>query len=54
MLTAVYHMLQTGQPYRDLTGAYFDSRDRTRLANRLIRRLADLGVHVQVPTPAWT
>jgi len=51
MLTAIYHMLRTGQPYHDLTGAFFDSRDRTRLAKRLLRRLADLGFQCQVAAP---
>jgi hypothetical protein len=50
MLTAAYHMLKTNAPYRDLTAAYFDSRDRTKLANRL-RRLSDLDVRVEIRTP---
>ena len=41
----------TGQPYYKLTEALFDSRDRTRLAKRLIRRLTDLGFHLQVTAP---
>ena len=48
MLTAAYHILRDGVPYRDLTGGYFDSRDRTKLARRLIRRLSDLGVQVEI------
>ena len=48
MLTAAYYILRDGVPYRELTGSYFDSRDRTKLANRLIRRLSDLGVQVQI------
>lgn len=48
MLTAAYYILRDGVPYRDLTGSYFDSRDRTKLARRLIRRLSDLGVQVQI------
>jgi len=48
MLTAAYHILRDGVPYRELTGTYFDSRDRTKLARRLIRRLSDLGVQVQI------
>jgi len=51
MLTAIYHMLRTNQPYHDLTGAFFDSRDRTRLAKRLLPRLADLGFQCQVAAP---
>ena len=48
MLTAAYHILRDGVPYRELTATYFDSRDRTTLTKRLIRRLSDLGVHVQI------
>lgn len=51
MLTAAYHMLETNTAYRDLTAAYFDSRDRTKLANRLIRRLSDLGIGVEIKPP---
>lgn len=51
ILTAAYHMLKSGVAYKDLTDAYFDSRDRIKLAKRLIKRLADIGVHVS-PTPA--
>jgi transposase len=52
MLTAAYHILRDGVPYRELTGAYFDTRDRTKLTKRLIRRLADLGVQVDIRTAA--
>lgn len=52
MLTAAYHILRDGVPYRDLTGGYFDSRDRTKLARRLIRRLSDLGVQVAIRNAA--
>jgi transposase len=48
MLTAAYHILRSGRPYHDLTDAYFDSRDRARIARRLIRRLNDLGLQVEV------
>jgi hypothetical protein len=50
MLTAAYYILKRNLPYRDLTAAYFDSRDRTKLANRLIRRLHDLGIRVEIAT----
>lgn len=50
MLTAAYHMLRDGVPYKELTGSYFDSRDRTKLTKRLIRRLSDLGVQVEIRT----
>ncbi|MBC7896554.1 MAG: IS110 family transposase [Cytophagaceae bacterium] len=50
MLTAAYHILRDGVPYRELTGAYFDKRDRSKLTKRLLRRLADIGVHVDIRT----
>ena len=50
MLTAAYHILRDGVPYRDLTGAHFDTRDRTKLTRRLLRRLADIGVLVEIRT----
>ena len=52
MLTAAYHILRDGVPYRELTGSYFDSRDRAKLAKRLIRRLSDLGVQVEIRSAA--
>jgi transposase len=48
ILTATYHMLHRGVPYHDLGGDYFDRRDKTRVANRLIQRLEELGLHVEV------
>jgi transposase len=48
MLTSAYHMLNTGVLYEDLGEKHFDHRDRTTLARRLIRRLASLGLDVQV------
>lgn len=48
MLTACYHMLRDGVPYRDLGPLHFEHRDRTKTVRRLIRRLADLGCAVEV------
>jgi hypothetical protein len=48
MLTAAYHMLRDGADYRDLGADHFDRRDKAKLAKRLIARLHDLGVHVEV------
>jgi transposase len=48
MLTAAYYMLLRGVDYRDLGGHHFDRRDQTKLANRLIRRLHDLGLEVDI------
>ena len=47
---AAYHILRDGVPYRELTGAHFDSRDRTKLTKQLLRRLADIGVLVDIRT----
>lgn len=43
ILTAIYHMLRDGIPYRDLGSNHFDQRQRTTTIHRLIRRLSDLG-----------
>jgi len=52
MLTAAYHMIKTGVAYEDLTDRYFDSRDRTVTAKRLLKRLADLGFSATIsPLP---
>jgi transposase len=48
MLTAAYFMLRDGVEYRDLGGRFFTERDRDETAKRLIRRLRDLGVEVEV------
>jgi transposase len=46
MLTAAYHMLKNRVPYRELGSRYLDTIDRLKTAKRLLKRLADLGVHV--------
>lgn len=43
MLTAAYHMLKNGVDYKDMGADHFDRRDKTKLADRLVRRLNDLG-----------
>jgi transposase len=48
MLTAAYHMLKDRVDYRDLGADHFDRRDKTKLAKRLIARLHDLGLTVEV------
>jgi transposase len=52
ILTAVYHMLRNSTAYHDLGADHFDRRDKTRLAKRLIRRLQDLGLSVEVRVAA--
>src|SRR5277367_1212938 len=46
MLTAVYFMLRDGVEYRDLGHDYFDRADKAKTAQRLMRRLNDLGYEV--------
>jgi hypothetical protein len=48
MLTDVYYMLRDGVEFHDLGDQYFMQHDKTRLANRLLQRLRDLGVEVEV------
>jgi transposase len=52
MLTAAYHMLKNGIPYRDLGADHFSSRDRSKAILRLVRRLNDLGCDVQLTPQA--
>jgi transposase len=46
MLTAAWHMLQTGEVYRDLGGDYYARQNPDRITKRLIRQLEALGHHV--------
>jgi transposase len=46
MLTAAWHMLRNGTPWHDLGAAHFDRADATKTANRLIRRLQQIGYQV--------
>jgi transposase len=48
MLTDIYVMLRDGVIFEDLGDQYFAQRDKTRLTNRLLKRLRDLGVEVEV------
>jgi len=53
MLTAASHMLKHGVAYQDLGADHFSRRDRSKVINRLVRRLNDLGCAVQIiPEPA--
>jgi transposase len=52
MLTAIYHLLNRQQTYHDLGPQHFDKRERQRTANRLKRRLEDLGYDVQIAPAA--
>ena len=48
MLTAAYFMLRDGVEYADLGGTYFTHHDVEETKKRLLRRLRDLGVVVEV------
>src|SRR3954470_1904169 len=46
ILSAIWHMLTTGETYRDLGGDYFTKRDPERQTKRLVKQLERLGHHV--------
>ncbi len=48
MLTAAYFMLRDGVEYHDLGFHHFEQRDKEQLTKRLLQRLRDLGVAVEV------
>lgn len=46
LLIIVYHILTRKQPYQDLGAAYFDTREKQRVEQQLVRRLEGLGYRV--------
>ncbi len=52
ILTAAYHILKNSTTYHDLGADHFERRDKTRITKRLIRRLEDLGLQVEVKPAA--
>jgi transposase len=52
LLTAVYHMVRDGKPYRDLGCDYFEKADRDRLTRRSVARLQRLGYQVTLTRSA--
>ena len=52
MLKIIYHILTTGEPYRELGADYYETRDATRLARRLTKRLERLGFTVTLSSAA--
>jgi transposase len=52
MLTDVYYMLRDGAEFHDLGGQHFVQRDKERLTKRLLQRLRDLGLDVEVKPAA--
>jgi transposase len=52
MICAIWHMLSTGETYRDLGGDYFTARDPERQTRRLVAQLERLGDHVTLTDEA--
>ena len=52
MLTAWYHMLRNGVEFHDLGAQYFVHHDKDQITKRLLRRLRDLGVEVEIKNAA--
>jgi transposase len=52
MVTAIYHMLRDGVEFHDLGNQYFAQHDKDQITTRLLRRLRDLGVEVEVKNAA--
>jgi transposase len=50
IIVIAYHILSKHEPYRDLGAEYFDEYKKERTIKRLIHRLKDLGVEVDVKT----
>jgi transposase len=52
LLIVAYHLLATGEPYRDLGLSYLDKLDRKHNTNKLVRRLERMGYRVTLVKPA--
>jgi len=52
MLTAIYYMFRDGVEFCDLGGQYFAQHDKAQITKRLLRRLRDLGVEVEIKNAA--
>ena len=52
ILIIIYHVLQEREGYKELSGNYFDERDRQTTEKRLVRRLEKLGYEVSVKAPS--
>jgi transposase len=52
ILTAAYYILRDRVSYRELGPDHFIQRDRTRVAERLARRIRDLGYDVTIKQAA--
>ena len=51
LLIIAYHVIARREPYRELGADYFDRQQPAATANRLVRRLRQLGYDVTVGTP---
>ena len=52
ILKVIYHILKTGEPYRELGAAYYETADPQRAARRLTKRLERLGYTVTLSPAA--
>jgi len=52
LLKVIYHILKTGEPYRELGADYYETRDAPRIARRLTKRLERLGYTVTLSSAA--
>ncbi len=52
LLVIIYHLLTTGEVYRELGADYFDRRNKEALARRLVKRLTTLGYTVTLEPQA--
>lgn len=52
ILTSAYFMIRDGVAYRDLGPTHFETRNKEKTTKRLLRRLEELGVHVEVRAAA--
>lgn len=48
ILVAVYHIIKTGRPFRDLGEAYLDRRDQQRASRKYVAQLEELGFDVTI------
>ena len=48
ILVIIYHLLDQQVSYQELGGNFFDERDRQATQQRLVRRLEQLGYHVEL------
>ena len=48
ILVIIYHILRDQRTYQDLSGNYFDERDRQAVQKRLVKRLERMGYQVEL------